>query len=386
MKFKNIALIIFSLLTTLILAEVVLKLLTPTLINSSLTNQIYDDKLGYKMNQSLIGIDENGFRNPKSIKQAEIVVLGDSHTYGHNVNSEDSWPNQLANMANMTVYNFGMVGYGSLQYYYLIDEAIKLKPKHIIIGLYLANDLNDVCKFVNKTDYWQKWVKELGYNVEICLQSSNRPNRFEQFLSQQHLVSLTESVYKKIYRSLDLGDAVNVKEKRNPTLIKYNRIVDHKNNMDMERESISIGFEITKDVLKDTKRKADLNGIEFGVVFIPSKERVFYDYLTEKGYQLSTDYNDLIDNETTLVAKFSCFFNELGIKFVEAKPYVLRELYSSKGVYRPTDDGHPLEIGYKAYGKAAFDHIITESKNTDGYNCNGLPPEGKALTRDKLRN
>ena len=47
------------------------------------------------MDISLRDIDENGFRNPKLFEEVDIVTVGDSFTYGNNVSSEKSWPQQL---------------------------------------------------------------------------------------------------------------------------------------------------------------------------------------------------------------------------------------------------------------------------------------------------
>ncbi len=341
--------------------ELILRFIVPSLVILPYANKIYDDKLEYRMNQSLIDIDENGFRNPELVEQADIVALGDSHTYGYNVSSEQSWPQQLGEMANMTIYNFGVSGYGSLQYYYLINEAVKLKPKYILLGLYLANDLNEACKFINKSDYWQKRVKELGFDVGICVQSTGKRWSINQFVSKLHLSMLVDSAYKKIKEGLNLGNVIDVKEDMNSTIIKHKRISSHKNWMDLEQERISLGFEVTKRIIEDIKSKADSSGIEFSVVFIPSKERVYYDFLNEKDYKLPTNYDELIDNEIELLNKFAYFFKDHGIKFIDANPYVKQKLYKSKNVYTPSDNGHPLEIGYKAYAEAVFDCIFTEN-------------------------
>jgi len=380
MKFKKLALITFSLIVSLILLELGLRFVVPLLINLPYRNKIYDDKLGHTVNKSLSGIDENGFGNPEILEQADIVVLGDSHTYGIHVNSEQSWPQQLAKMANMTVYNFGVGGYGSLQYYYLMEEALKLKPKHIMIGLYLANDLNDVCKLISKMQYWQVRLEELGYNVETCFKSYKKPSILKQMISNQHLSLLTVYGLKKIYKWSNFGGAVNIREETFSTIIKNKRIASNKSKMDLERESIHLGFEITKDILKVFNRKANLDNIEFSVVIIPSKERVFFDYLTERGYQLPNNYSEMVDNEIKLVDMFSYFFNEQGIKFVDAKPYVEQQIYKSKPVYPPSSNGHPVGIGYHAYATAAFNCIFTENKNTDGKYCNSCQAPGKQST------
>ena len=125
-------------------------------------------------------------------------------------------------------------------------------------------------------------------------------------------------------------------------------------SMDLTRRSISLGFEITRDILEEAKRKSDAHGIQFCILFIPSKERVFFDYLIEKGYQLPADYYQLVDRENSLVDSLSSLAERLSINYVDAKPFVLQALHKSREVYPFMDNGHPLAIGYEAYAKAAY--------------------------------
>ena len=285
---------------------------TPFPIHFNLANRIYDDKLAYRVDPSLEGIDENGFRNPKILETVDIATLGDSHTYGNNVISEESWPQQLAKMTNMTIYNFGVGGYGSLQYHYLMDEAVQLRPKHIILGLYVANDLSSVCDFIRKMDYWQRWATERAYGIEPCFHVTRWSNDYSRVVTRTAVGSLVAYAWTSAFERLSPSsqDVVVVREEMNPTIIKHRRILINKKNMDMDQENITLGFEITKDIIADVKRKSDLNDIRFSIALRPSKERVFFDYLIDKGYQLPGDYHELVENEKKLVNQFLHLFEE----------------------------------------------------------------------------
>ena len=65
-------------------------------------------------------------------------------------------------MTSKIVYNFGMGGYGPLQYYYLSNRALETSPTNIIIGLYLPNDLAGVCKLFLKSVFWKEYSREEG--------------------------------------------------------------------------------------------------------------------------------------------------------------------------------------------------------------------------------
>ncbi|MCI0480606.1 MAG: hypothetical protein L0213_03340, partial [Candidatus Dadabacteria bacterium] len=224
MKLKKILILASSIIVTLILLEAGLRILTAFLIYSPKNNLVYDDRLGRKFVPSVLDIDDNGFRNPGVPGEVDIVVVGDSHTYGVNVQSEKSWPAQLARMSGTTVYNLGVGGYGPLQYYYLYDTASALKPERIILALYPANDLNDVCKIIEKLDYWREWARARGYDTGVCTGSSGLLSRINTVLSASHLYWTAARAIKRVNEGTDFGDSVRVSDDKNPTLIKYRTI------------------------------------------------------------------------------------------------------------------------------------------------------------------
>jgi hypothetical protein len=91
MKVKKILVLVSAILICLILLEIGLRVLSAFLIYSPKNSQVYDDRLGRRIDPSQPEIDENGFRNPSVPGAADIAVLGDSHTYGER-EVEKSWP------------------------------------------------------------------------------------------------------------------------------------------------------------------------------------------------------------------------------------------------------------------------------------------------------
>ena len=166
MERNNLLTLIVSLIISLIILELGLRNFTPYPI-SRVSNRVEHEKLGYVMDPKMSEIDENGFRN-KRLTSVDIVALGDSHTYGYNVSSDNSWPKLLGRKLKKNVYNFGVGGYGILQYQNLLSKAIELNPKVILLGLYLANDLNDICTLVSSNQYWASRAKEFHIDSSLC--------------------------------------------------------------------------------------------------------------------------------------------------------------------------------------------------------------------------
>jgi hypothetical protein len=49
-----------------------------------------------------------------------------------------------------------------------MDKAIAKGSKYIALGLYLVNDLNDVCRLLTTQDYWKGWAKERQIDISPC--------------------------------------------------------------------------------------------------------------------------------------------------------------------------------------------------------------------------
>ncbi len=54
--------------------------------------------------------DAWGFRNRSVPDAADIVAIGDSHTYGNTATMDDSWPYVLGRLSGRRVYNMGLGG------------------------------------------------------------------------------------------------------------------------------------------------------------------------------------------------------------------------------------------------------------------------------------
>src|SRR5882672_6569628 len=104
---------------------------------------VSDPELGMRIKPNTPGHDANGFRNASVPAQVDVVALGDSQTWGVNVQSADAWPQQLAKLSQGSVYNMSVGGYGPVQYWRLTEKALAFSPNVIVVGLYFGNDLYD---------------------------------------------------------------------------------------------------------------------------------------------------------------------------------------------------------------------------------------------------
>jgi hypothetical protein len=124
--------------------------------------------------------------------------------------------------------------------------------------------------------------------------------------------------------------------------------------MDMNSPHIQMGYEIMKEFFLESKKNTELNNIHFGVLFIPSKERVFYEYLKQTGHYIPEEYEELVDNEDELKGMTSVFLKNIGIPFIDVLPDMEKALLKHGDIYPAWDDGHTILVGYKVFAETAF--------------------------------
>ena len=161
-KKKEIALSLFSIVLTLMLLEVTLRLFFPQITEHKQLFE-FDARLGWKfapnknINITYSGVEDHyvktnsmGFRdNPIRLsdegKSKRILTLGDSFVSNIAVKSDEVFTEVIENqLAETEVLNFGINGYSQVQEYLLLKEWHKvIKPDIIVLMVYLRNDFQE---------------------------------------------------------------------------------------------------------------------------------------------------------------------------------------------------------------------------------------------------
>ena len=127
----------------LLLCEVGARLVLDSADYLSVTT-VKDDILGITVAPGSAGFDKWGFRNKTVPSAADVVTVGDSHTFGNTARMEDAWPSVLARNTHLNVYNLGLGGYGPNQYYHVLTtRGLKLRPSWVLCGLYMGDDFEN---------------------------------------------------------------------------------------------------------------------------------------------------------------------------------------------------------------------------------------------------
>jgi lysophospholipase L1-like esterase len=369
MKKSNALTLAVSVSISLLIFEFGLQLFTPYPLTDQ-PNRIGHEWLAYVMNPDLGEIDEAGFRN-KTLTSVDIAVIGDSHTYGFNVTSEYSWPQLLGERLGKNVYNYGVGGYGLLHYIYLMDEAVELNPEEIILGLYFANDFFNVCQLASLIPRWAKRAEGVGLDVSVCpVQKTKKKEKEDKFrlkdksaiASMLSELNANRKAWMKIYFP-DAGSDVDIHDNRVKSLISMERIKAHNDYMDLARPEIKMAFEMLNIFLESASQKVRNENIRFTVLLIPSRERVFYDYLTENNHNLPEVYRSLVRKEDKLRQATMLLLEENKIRYGDVLPGLQQALLENSNLYPVKDDGHPLKKGYSIYADVAEKLIRSDNRD-----------------------
>ena len=117
-------------------------------LSPGIPKAIPDDRLRLRPNPALPDHDASGYRNPVVPERSDIVVMGDSQTYGSEVSRKNAWPTLLGKDLGVSSYNMAFAGWGPAQYYLIADEALALNPRLLVVGLYAGNDFADAYNIV----------------------------------------------------------------------------------------------------------------------------------------------------------------------------------------------------------------------------------------------
>lgn len=389
----NIALGLVVTLLCLAVAEAGLRAFTPFPIHGRKANKIYDIDAGYRLNPGHPNIDKNGFRNRPG-KPHIIAAIGDSHTYGSNVKPEQAWPEQFEQMTGIPVYNFGVGSYAVYAHFANVHRAIDQGHKYIIIALLIHNDFKvngNSCDIdYAGSEFWQAAKKRLSLHLPDCSEADNwrtahAPGFIRWFRgrAQSAILSavdylvvrpLADKWYRLTYKAPKKKPAETKSESEKPekaaaapsakrpaSAYFAGRAIKNQEvefaYTDLNRPEVVNGIEDFEKMLADMKRAAEAKGAKVGLMFIPSKVQLFYEYLDDLDiYEELPILKDMAINHQKIENRLIAYMDSIGFTWSTAKPDLIEAIENSEPgggwVYFPTG-GHPNPPGYTAYAKAA---------------------------------
>ena len=356
---------IFAIAISLLLSECGARLLlNPADYLSAAT--IRDDILGIRIASGSKGFDEWGFRNPNVPRTADIVALGDSHTYGNNATMSESWPSVVQKITGETVYNLGLGGYGPNQYHRLLmTRGIQLRPKWVVCGLYFGDDFENSFTMTYGRDYWSflrtgHW-SNVDANIWETADATSWHRRVRVWLSENSVlyrVVVHGPVLGKLKGLVQIRRAERQQDPAVATLrvpgshiYEAFRPLGLRQRLDQQSAAVREGMRITFDLLTRMNQTCKENGCRFAVVLIPTKETVFADdLLRDQQNRLRDAIEDLVRDERAAKTELLGYLNEQHILSIDTLP-ALKAKRAEQLDTRSDGDMHPNANGYKVIGE-----------------------------------
>src|SRR3989338_5029966 len=384
-KLINVAVVIGGFFVAFVLAEVVLRVFFPAHVTP-------DRRLGWIAHQGG-GWDVRGWRNALPLDQANIVAIGDSMTMGDDVTRvtrEEAWPQVLGSLASTSVYQMALGGYGPVQYDELLDEAIPLHPKIVLVGFYLGNDLYDVYRMVYERDAYPelrdpsftpspwKFQDNAGYseawngvdttsriyqlwqltawprlhsriwgllNNGVWLPFANRMGWIEvdaPKLERMKTFSASHPEITLVYPDPGLETVLNSGYRLNTVKLDTNTLE---------------AWRIAQNRFRDMDQRLTQEGVRFVIVIIPTKEMVYETHMRSAGESLPSGYTGIFASEMLLRKEIFTFCEEAHISCIDTLPDLAKKLDEKVMIYQHTIDGHPNAMGYDAIAKTVYQYI-----------------------------
>lgn len=351
---------------------------------------IKDPVLGLKLAPYAQGHDANGFRNDTVPQKVEIVALGDSQTWGVNVERQDAWPQQLSKISGRSVYNMGLGGFGPVQYRVLTPQALGLSPKIIVVGFYLGNDIYDTYRMAYQYEA-HRGLQGNGAAGDLSVDSvGDRANLFwneekqfhanfgrssflgSSFWLRGHLAigrvlnraglwpgsqDIDYEIDKRWARAFPDHGAACEEPGRETVFTTAYRLA----GLDIDERCNAEGLRIAKELLTQIQTEMNAKQVKLVVLLLPTKETVYATAQrgqTGGGIGLDSTYQKLVEMERRIRSELISTCEAQRIQCVDALPYLSKALDRGERLYPTTTESHPNARGYFVIASAVNENLV----------------------------
>ena len=300
----------------------------------------HQDLAGYGPNDLL------GFRNSHVPTATDIVVIGDSQTYGNNASMQNSWPQQMADQLGMSgigvsVYTMATGGWGAVQYLEMARYALLFRPQMMIVAFYTGNDPMDTFMTAYGMERWKSLRPASNLSAEDAPRTGT---------------SLTDE---KARWKVKFSDGISTEF--NPAL----RMVSNQSH-----PAINAAYSIMLNVAQQIAELARHQGIKPVFTIIPTKEYVYQDKISRQGIVAIPQYRSLIEAENKRIEWFAEGLRNIAqAEFIDVAAPLRNAALMPQALYLENVNGHPQKAGYALLGKLIAGGVsddLAQNKIGDG--------------------
>lgn len=263
--------------------------------------------------------NSDGLRDEPFTGTFDIAAVGDSFTFGFGVEQPESWPAQLETLSGKRVANLGWAGWSSYVYPVALERyAVPLETK-LWLWAFFYNDLPESAgaeEFIQsgEPDYLS-WIREqqprpgFPYNLRVL----------------EFLLALTNP---ELFLLPNSGDREFDNGEFKMRVGSYSWDVSDPENPQVQR-----GWELTEQALEQAHDLAMQNGAELVIVFVPSREHVYWPIVKQSLPEFDVDQLDAVSTRLRDIATTQ------GLHYLDLLPGFRAAADAGEMLYFPSD-GH----------------------------------------------
>lgn len=281
--------------------------------------------------------DVLGFRNRSVPNVADVVTIGDSHTYSYNVPLSDSWPVRLdQQLRKGPVYNMSLGGWGPLQYLAAYKKALAFQPHVVIVAIYSGNDAIDAFTIAYASDYWKEFRVDPALKLEDLPEIQFPPPEEEWWVF--HAKDGLEMAFTPRYRHLT------------------NRREDH---------AVMVGYQITQKAVKEILSLGAEYGVKTLITALPSKELAYAKRVKSSALASDADpvpdaFERLVEDETRNVEELKALVEAHTTgAYLDLLNPIQQAAMTQDQLYSTDRDGHPTVVGHRVIAEIVSKQIAS---------------------------
>lgn len=286
----------------------------------------------------VVTADEIGFCNPPGRYRAtptiDLLAIGDSFTWCHAVDAEQTWALRTGSLAGLSAYNLGHGGQGLYEYLQILKHfGLERSPKAVIMNIYEGNDLRDADEFQRFRD--QDTAEDVnqpaaGWRATPVARSSYLYNLLcagFEYLSEHRALARGKNAIDFRYR---VGTAEHG--------VMFNEVQSDRDEVLYARRlrAGTIDLSIFDEALEAFTALGREHGFAAIVAYSPSAYTAYRDHVTFLDSTLAADLRWLSDAQRPYFAAKAV---ELGYRFIDLTPHLERAIHGfapAELLYYPT--------------------------------------------------
>jgi len=295
----------------------------------------------------VVKTNEDGLRDEPFTSDQTIAAIGDSFTFGFGVEVHEAWPAQIEALSGQPVANLGWAGWSSYTY----PAAIRRHaiPTHASLWLwaFFANDLPESTSA-------EAFITSGQTDFKTWSQKNNTSSNLSRFPFNLRTVQLLTALFHPdLFLLPNSGNEIF-----DDGTLRFRYSLYPWQMTDPSNPQVRRGWELTEEALLNAHQLAVENQAQLVVIFIPSREYVYWPYL--QNVMAGVDIQQLDDVQVRLAQ----ICQENDIAYFNLLPGMREIALTGQMLYFPNDghwnaDGHAL-AAYLVYASLQAHQLVSE--------------------------